>query len=339
VDPLALLAAGTAAAAVTLVIIGVFGAGRSRATDRLTSYPTAVAQPVSGQRTGDGSTGTVLVGGSVVLSGAQQVFQRSAWSERTARDLGRADLVLTPAEYLAFRVAAVVAALGICWVLGATVLPALRGVFALAGAALIGYAVPLYYVRRRQNKRLRAFNDGLSDTITLVANALRAGSSFLQSLELVTRETQPPISTEFSRVVREVSLGLPLETALNNLNARVHSDDLELMSTAISIQYQVGGNLAEILDTIAETIRERVRIRGEIRTLTAQQRLSGYVVGFLPVGLLLILMVIAPKFINPMFQQPPGLFGLPLGVFLLAIGGTMMAIGFVFIRRIVNIEV
>jgi tight adherence protein B len=101
----------------------------------------------------------------------------------------------------------------------------------------------------------------------------------------------------------------------------------------------VGGNLAEILDTIAETIRERVRIKGEIRTLTAQQRLSGYIVGFLPVGLLLILMVIAPKFINPMFQKPPDLFGIPLGVFLLGIGGVMMGIGFIFIRRIVSIEV
>ena len=116
---------------------------------------------------------------------------------------------------------------------------------------------------------------------------------------MVVRETQPPISTEFNRVIREVNLGLPFEQALDNLVRRVRSDDLELMVTAINIQHQVGGNLAEILDSIAFTIRERVRIKGEIRTLTAQQRMSGYVVGFLPIGLAGILFVIAPKFMEP----------------------------------------
>ena len=120
--------------------------------------------------------------------------------------------------------------------------------------------------------------------MTLIANALRAGSSFLQSIEIVIRESAPPVSTEFSRVIREVNLGLSFDEALDNMVRRVRSDDLELMATAITIQHQVGGNLAEILDAIAFTIRERVRIKGEIRTLTAQQRLSGYVVGFLPIG-------------------------------------------------------
>ena len=337
-DALALLAAGTAATAVTLIIIGVFGASRSSATDRLLSYPTAEAQPVSGQSS-EGRRSNAAAAGSVLSSGWQRAVQRSAWSTRVTRDLNRADLTLTPAEYLAFRAAAIVLSVAICWALGATLFPALSSIWALAGAVAIGYWGPLFYVRRRQNQRLNAFNAGLADTVTLVANSLRAGSSFLQSLELVTRESQPPISTEFARVVREVSIGLPLEDALQNLNQRVHSDDLELMTTAIAIQYQVGGNLAEIMDTIAQTIRERVRIKGEIRTLTAQQRLSGYIVGFLPVGLLLVLMIIAPKFINPMFQQPPGLFGIPLGVFLLAIGATMIGIGFAIIRRIVDIEV
>ncbi len=120
---------------------------------------------------------------------------------------------------------------------------------------------------------------------------------------------------------------------------RVRSDDLELMTTAITIQHQVGGNLAEILDSIAFTIRERVRIKGEIRTLTAQQRMSGYVVGFLPIGLVGLLFIIAPKFMEPMFQKPPSVLGLPLGVVILAIGGFMMFLGFMVIRRIVDIEV
>src|SRR4029079_16417973 len=128
------------------------------------------------------------------------------------------------------------------------------------------------------------FNKQLPDTITLIANALRAGYSFLQAIELVVREARPPISLEFSRVIREVNLGLPFETALENMVRRVKSDDLELMATAISIQHTVGGHLAEIPDATPVPIRERIRIKGEIRPLTAQQRLSGYVVGFLPMA-------------------------------------------------------
>ena len=153
------------------------------------------------------------------------------------------------------------------------------------------------------------------------------------------RESRPPVSIEFARVIREVNLGLPFETALENIVRRVKSDDLELMATAISIQYTVGGNLAEILDSIAYTIRERVRIKGEIRTLTAQQRLSGYVVGGLPFALAFFIFLAAPSFFDPMFENPPGLLGLPAGMIILGIGLFMMLTGFMFIRRIVDIEV
>jgi tight adherence protein B len=335
-DPLALLASATVAAAVALIAIGLAGASGRRATDRLAAYPTAGTQAMTPE---DAGKAKAAAGNTVFLSGVQRAVDRSDWSERMSRELNRADLTLTPAEYLAFRAAAIMIAVAVCWALGATILPALKNPWAFVAAVIIGYYVPIWYVHRRQNKRLQAFNDGLADTVTLIANSLRAGSSFLQSLEMVTREAHPPISTEFARVVREVSIGLSLDQALTNLNGRVRSADLDLLATAIAIQYQVGGNLAEILDTIAETIRERVRIKGEIRTLTAQQRLSGYIVGFLPIGLLLFLFVAAPKFINPMFQQPPGIFGIPLGVILLGIAGIMMGIGFLLIRRIVNIEV
>jgi tight adherence protein B len=184
-----------------------------------------------------------------------------------------------------------------------------------------------------------AFNKQLPDTITLLANALRAGSSFLQAVELVVREARPPISTEFSRVIREVNLGLSFDDALENMVRRVRSDDLELMATAIAIQHNVGGNLAEILDSIAFTIRERVRIKGEINTLTAQQKLSGYVVGFLPIGLAGFLFIAAPKFMEPMFDNRMSFLGLPMGIFILLIGGFAMFMGFMFIRKIVDIEV
>jgi tight adherence protein B len=208
----------------------------------------------------------------------------------------------------------------------------------LIGAA-IGFFLPRMWLGRRRASRLNAFNKQLPDTITLIANALRAGSSFLQAIEMVVREAQPPITVEFGRVVREVNLGLAFDVALENMVRRVRSDDLELMATAITIQHQVGGNLAEILDSIAFTIRERVRIKGEIRTLTAQQRMTGYVVAGMPIGLMVLMMVIAPTFMNPLFENPPGIMGLPAGMIVLAIGGVLMFIGFIAIRRIVAIEV
>jgi tight adherence protein B len=224
-------------------------------------------------------------------------------------------------------------------VLGTFLFPALLSPLALIAAVGIGAWLPRFYLGRRQKGRLKAFNDQLPDTITLLANSLRAGSSFLQGMELVTREARPPISEEFGRVVREMSLGMALQPALQNLVRRVASEDLELMVTAINIQSQVGGNLATVLDAIAFTIRERIRIQGEIRTLTAMQRYSGYVIVLLPVGLAALLFVISPSYMTPMVERPPELLGLPMGIVLFLLGGLSMGIGWLFIRRIVDIKV
>jgi tight adherence protein B len=275
---------------------------------------------------------------SNALASLNKVVEKRDFGTSLARELARADLALKPSEFLAIRFAATVGVPLVMIVLSPIVSLFSSPILWLIGA-VVGYWVPGFWLNRRKSKRLKAFNGGLADTITLLANSLRAGSSFLQSVEMVCREAQPPISTEFTRVIREVNLGLPLDDALANLSRRVKSEDLELMVTAIAIQHQVGGNLAEILDTIAFTIRERVRIKGEIKTLTAQQRMSGYVVGFLPIALVLVMQVVAPTFMAPMFQQPPALFGLPLGLFILGLGGIMMGIGFILIRRIVDIEV
>ena len=169
--------------------------------------------------------------------------------------------------------------------------------------AVVGYFIPDWYVKFRQGKRLSAFNDQLSDTITLLANSLRSGYSFLQSMEMVARESPPPMGAEFRRVIREVGLGLSTQDALNNLVRRMPSEDLDLMITAVNIQQEVGGNLAVILDTIGHTIRERVRIKGEIRTLTAMGRVSGYLVAFLPIGIMITLNFINPEFMQPLFTE------------------------------------
>ena len=336
-DPMTLAVAGVAAAAIFLIAIGIATSGGSSGVSaRLERYASAKE---SGKATTEGSGGlSELLEKSVALAQLNRVVENRDFGANLARDIARADLKLKPSEFLALWAGSILG-LPLLFVVLSLGLPALRTPLALIVAAFIGFLLPRFWLGRRKSGRLNAFNKNLPDTITLLANGLRAGSSFLQAVELVVRESRPPISTEFSRVIREVNLGLPFEQAMENMVRRVKSEDLELMATAINIQHTVGGNLAEILDSIAFTIRERVRIKGEIRTLTAQQRLSGYVVGFLPIALAGFLFVAAPTFMDPMFQKPPEALGLPLGVVILAFGGFMMFLGFMFIRKIVDIEV
>ena len=275
---------------------------------------------------------------SEALTQFNKVVEGRDFGANLAREIARADLKLKPTEYLMIWAASTVG-IPLVMILLSPFIEAFSSPLVWIIGAVVGFFLPRFWLGRRKSGRLNAFNKQLPDTITLIANALRAGSSFLQAIEMVVRESRPPVATEFARVIREVNLGLPFEQALENMVRRVKSDDLELMATAISIQHTVGGNLAEILDSIAFTIRERVRIQGEIKTLTAQQRLSGYVVGFLPIGLAGFLFVAAPSFLQPMFDDRVSLIGLPAGVIILFIGGVAMFIGFMLIRKIVDIEV
>jgi tight adherence protein B len=329
-DPMTIVVAALAAVGVLLVFVSL--ASGPDVNARLERY---AASPVERQQRKDLRESFAT---SAALANINRVVERRDWGSNLARELARADVALKPSEFLAIRFGAVIG-VPLFMIILSPLIGFLGSPIAWIGGLVLGFWLPKFWLGRRKSTRLKAFNSGLADTIMLLANSLRAGSSFLQSVEMVVREAQPPISTEFSRVIREVNLGLPLDDALANLGRRMKSDDLDLMITAIAIQHQVGGNLAEILDTIAFTIRERVRIKGEIKTLTAQQRMSGYVVGFLPVALVLLLQVIAPTFMSPMFVSPPSAFGLPLGLIILAFGGLMMGIGFIFIRRIVDIEV
>ncbi len=270
---LPIVIAGVAALAVVFIAIGIsMSAGSGAVASRLERYASA---QVEGDAEGPRE--------SALVTGLSRAIEGQDLATRLSVELARADLKLRPAEFLIFWAVSPVLFVAVAFVLG-FVLTALQNPVALAAAGLIGLWFPRLYLKRRQAKRLKLFKDQLPDTITLLANSLRAGSSFLQGIELVTREGQPPISEEFERVVREMSLGMALQPALNNLSRRVDSEDLELMVTAINIQSQVGGNLATILDSIAFTIRERIRIQGEIQTLTAMQRYSGYVITLLPVA-------------------------------------------------------
>ncbi len=335
-DTMTLAVAGAAALAIILIALGVAtSGGGSGMSARLERYASSQKE----QKAPSGQGGLAdLLSQSSAMAQLNKVVEQRDFGANLSRDIARADLKLKVSEFLGIWAASVVG-LPLLFVAFSIALPALRSPIALLLGALIGFMLPRMWLGRRKSGRLNAFNKQLPDTITLIANALRAGSSFLQAIELVVRESRPPISTEFGRVIREVNLGLPFETALENMVRRVKSDDLELMATAISIQHQVGGNLAEILDSIAFTIRERVRIKGEIRTLTAQQRMSGYVVGFLPIALAGFIFIVAPKFFDPMFANPPGILGLPAGMIILGIGAFAMFVGFMLIRKIVDIEV
>jgi tight adherence protein B len=329
---LPILIAGLAAGAVLLVSVGVAMSGGSG----------GVAQRLERYTRAGGERSTKTEGGedreSAVIAGLSRVIDRQDMTARLSTEIARADLKLRPAELVAAWIASPFVFLAIAYVLG-FIFPGFQNPVALAVAFLAGAYFPRWYLRYRQAKRLRLFATQLPDTITLLANSLRAGSSFLQGIELVTREARPPISEEFERVVREMSLGVALQPALNNLVRRVASEDLELMVTAINIQSQVGGNLATVLDSIAYTIRERVRIIGEINTLTAMQRYSGYVITLLPVGLGAILFLISPSYMTVMLEKPPEMFGLPTGIIFFIIGLISMGVGYILIRRIVDIKV
>jgi tight adherence protein B len=323
------LIAGLAALAVVVIAIGIaMSSGGGAVASRLERYASGRDEASSGEAGNE----------SVVVAGLSRVIERQDLATRLSTDLARADLKMKPAEFLLAWAATPFLFVAAAFVIG-FIFPGFQNIVALVVFFLLGLYAPRFYLRMRQRRRLRQFGEQLPDTITLLANSLRAGSSFLQGIELVTREARPPISEEFERVVREMQLGVALQPALNNLVRRVASEDLELMVTAIQIQSQVGGNLATVLDAIAFTIRERIRIIGEINTLTAMQRYSGYVITLLPVGLAGILFLISPSYISVMLENPPEMLGLPLGVVFFIVGLISMGIGYILIRRIVDIKV
>ena len=214
--------------------------------------------------------------------------------EKLATTLMRADVPLTAAEF-----ALLMLILG-----GAAFFLGMWRVNLLVGLvlALVAMAGPLFYLKIRQSRRRSAFIAQLPDLLTLLVGSLRAGYGLSQAIELVAREVPEPASKEFARVVRATGLGLPLQRALENMAERIESDDLDLMVTAINVQYEMGGNLSAVLDTISDTIRQRVRVLREVNTLTAQQRLTGTILAFLPVGLAVALMVLQPAFFEPFFE-------------------------------------
>ena len=200
-------------------------------------------------------------------------------------------------------------------------------VMAVVVTPLICMAYLQFHISRRQ----AAFMDQLGDTLIMISNALRAGFSFLQAMEYISHEMGAPIGVEFQKVVHEMNLGSSLETALENMNRRVESKDFDLVVTAVLIQRQVGGNLSQVLDSISNTIQERIRMRREVLSLTAQGRLSGVIVGSLPFFMVGMLLSINSSYFDTVTEHPTGrlLIGVAIGLEVLAV---------VIIHNIVNIK-
>jgi len=252
---------------------------------------------------------------------------RSSAGDRIARELARADLKFKVAEYYALIFISTIVTAVVAYVIQPNIVSAIIG-------AVIGFFIPRFYVKRQQTLRLNKFNDQLGDMLNLMVNGLRAGYSTMQAMEAISRELPAPISDEFHRVVQEMQIGITMEKALDNLLRRIPSEDLDFVITAINVQREVGGNLSEILDNISFTIRERVRIKGEIRVMTAQVRSSGIVLSLIPVFLTLALWFISPEYIGSFFDRGP-LCG---WIAVVTVVG-MIAAGYFVMMKIADIEV
>ena len=203
--------------------------------------------------------------------------------------------------------------------------------FAIFGLCIVGFAIPPVIVKRSRSKRQLLFNKQLGESLTVMSNCIRSGYSFQQALGSVAREMQPPISDEFTRVVRELNYGASMEDALNHMVARVKNKDMELLVSAVITSLQVGANLSDILDTISETITDRIQLREEVRVCSAQGRISGIIIGLLPAAMLVFLMIVNPEYLM-------GFINHPIGRILLVVSVILELLGFFIINRVVDVK-
>lgn len=316
--------------AILALVVGLqrFIANRPNALDKRLQDMTSTVSLTGGAAPG---TGGATAGRANPLGAFTTIAQGAAprnFTERMASELAQADLKLTVGEFLVL--SGVLASIG---ALVGLALP-IAGRYVLALLLLVvGAYGPRIYVSRRKQARLRAFNAQLPDMINLMTSALQTGYALPQAFAVVAQEGPQPSAQEFERVVREFDLGVSVDDALDHLLARMPSDDLDLFITSINVQREVGGNLVEVFDTIASTIRERVKLHGDVQVLTSQQQLSGYVIASLPIVLALLLTLVNPSYMLGVFQTTRW-----CGWTMLGCSTGMIILGVLAIRRIVNIQ-
>ncbi len=276
----------------------------------------------------ENSEDAIVETGNKTLEAIDNILADRKFGKKWRQQLARADLKLTVAEFAALHIVSMIGIFSVSYF----ILFSGDLIFSIA-AAFIGFFVPRIYVARTISQRLHKFEEQLPDTLGLWVNALRSGYSVLQSMEAIAKDAPEPTRTEFKRVVQEVQLGIDLDDALEHLLERVESEDLDLVVTAVNIQREVGGNLAEILDVISTTIRERIKLKGEIRVLTSQGRYTGYLISFLPIGLAFFLNAISPGYMGQMFESRS--CGWPM----LGGGLALIGMGTAAIQKIIDIDI
>lgn len=312
----------------------VLGGGQSEVDERLEQFVGSSAAATVVDIVDEGGPSSR---GPDVADRLDKAISGQNFFEPIRERISKSDVKLRVSEYIVFVL--------VCGGVGAAagyLLPQNNSIVVAVIGFIVGLQVPRIYINMKASRRMNAFDGQLSDTLNLWVNALRSGYSVLQAMEAIATELPPPVSVEFERVVQEVRLGLSVAQALDNMYRRVPSEDLDLIITAVNIQREVGGNLAEVLDNISFTIRERVRIKGEIRTLTAQGRISGIIISLLPVGLGFILFLINPDYVSQLWiKEPPWIWPnvIPCGYLMIALGVIMIGAGAMAIRKIVDIEV
>ncbi len=247
------------------------------------------------------------------------------FAESIAAGLGRAAVKLTVPEYVLIKIA--------CALIPFAVLSVVTG--SILAGLLVGpifFFVPNLWLRTRERRRQREFGEQLPETLDMIVGGLRAGFSLQHSMVNVGQTAPEPTASEFQRLSQELQLGVPLMSALDNLGKRVENDDLEMIISVFKINSRVGGNLAVVLETVGTTIRERVKLRREIRVITSMQRMSGYILGGLPPTLALVIFVLNPGYMMEIFHWDIYLC-IPIGA------AIMMVLGFLVIRKLVDIKV
>jgi tight adherence protein B len=317
-----LLLIGGGVLAMVLLVIGIVvstGSDRTLVDERINKYLEAEEEKNEDGKENKG----------VLTDWVNKRVASSSIGDRIARDLARADLKFKPGEYVSLYFIAMIGLGIILFLIGGRI-----WISGLIGM-VVGAFLPGIYLRSQQSKRLSRFNGQLPDMLNLMVNGLRAGYSTMQAMEAVSKEMPAPICDEFRRVVQEMQLGITMEKAMANLLRRIPSEDLDFVITAINVQREVGGNLAEIMDVITYTIRERIRIKGDISALTAQAMYSGRALAIMPVGLICILWFLNRSYVMEFFNKSTILCG--VGALIAAF--VLITVGYFVMTRIANVEV
>ena len=329
-DPIALLAASCVLGSIVLAMMSLYAA---------TASPRSGMERRLGRMLGETVGDDFVAGGGAAAEGLRQkrsgsipligsFIKGKSWTQSLAEDLDRADIKLNVSEFVAVRLFLTFILVALPFIL----LGGILGFVAAAALGLVGYTLPKLWLGRAKKKRISKLDSQLPDALTMMANSLKAGFGLMQSLELISRELDHPIATDIRRTIQEIQVGSTTEEALLNFSARSGSSDLDIVVTAMLVQQSTGGNLAEILDNVGHTMRERIRIRGEIKTLTTQGVMTGFIIGGLPIFIGGTVSVMNPGYIDPLFNTLAGNA-------LLAMAVVMETIGALVIKKIMAIEV